>query len=86
MSEARKRTMVGRVYSDKMDKTVVVEVRRRVRDTRYRKIVQRRSRYKAHDENNNCKMGDKVEIIESRPVSKHKRWVVTRVIDKAVEV
>ena len=86
MSESRKRTMVGRVHSDKMDKTIVVEVRRRVRDSRYRKIVQRRSRYKAHDEENVCKKGDKVEIIEARPFSKEKRWVVTRVIEKAVEV
>ena len=86
MSESRKRTLVGRVYSDKMDKTIVVEVRRRVKDSRYKKIVQRRSRYKAHDEENICKKGDKVEILEARPMSKTKRWVVTRVIDKAVEV
>jgi small subunit ribosomal protein S17 len=78
--------MTGRVYKDKMSKTIVVEVRRRVRDTRYRKIVTRRSRYKAHDENNECKVGDIVEICESRPMSAEKRWVVTRIVERAVEV
>ena len=86
MGSERKRTMVGRVHSDKMDKTVVVEVTRRVRDTRYKKFLQKRSRYSAHDENNECKIGDKVEIIESRPLSKDKHWVVTKVMEKAVEV
>ncbi len=82
----RKRTMVGRVRSDKMDKTVVVEVSRRVMDPRYKKFVQKRARYAAHDENNECKIGDKVEIMESRPLSKSKRWVVSRVVAKSVEV
>ena len=86
MGSERKRTMIGRVHSDKMDKTVVVEVTRRVRDPRYKKFVQKRARYAAHDENNECKIGDKVEIIESRPLSKNKHWVVTKVMEKAVEV
>ncbi len=86
MADGRKRTLVGRVSSDKMNKTIVVEVRRRIREPRYKKYVERRARYKAHDENNECKKGDTVEIIESRPLSKDKRWVVTRVIEKAVEV
>ena len=86
MVESRKRVMTGHVRSDKMDKTVVVEVRRRVRDERYKKYVQRRSRYKAHDEGNECKIGDFVEIREERPLSADKRWVVTRVLEKAVEV
>jgi small subunit ribosomal protein S17 len=86
MGSERKRTMIGRVHSDKMDKTVVVEVSRRVRDPRYKKFIQKRARYAAHDENNECKIGDKVEIIESRPLSKNKHWVVTKVMDKAVEV
>jgi small subunit ribosomal protein S17 len=86
MADERKRTMTGRVSKDKMDKTVVVEVRRRVQDQRYKKIITRHSRFKAHDENNECRVGDLVEIRESRPLSKDKRWVVTRVIDKAVEV
>lgn len=86
MAEGRKRTLQGFVYSDRMDKTVIVEVRRRVRDPQYKKFIERRSRYKAHDANNECKIGDQVEIIESRPLSKDKRWVVTKVMVKAVEV
>jgi small subunit ribosomal protein S17 len=86
MADERKRTMTGRVYKNKMDKTVVVEVRRRVQDTRYKKIITRRARFMAHDEANECRIGDLVEIRESRPLSKEKRWVVTRVVEKAVEV
>lgn len=86
MGSERKRTMIGRVYSDKMDKTIIVEVSRRVIDPQYKKFVQKRARYAAHDEANDCKVGDKVEIIESRPLSKSKRWVVTRIVEKAVEV
>ena len=83
MASERKRVMTGRVYKDKMNKTVVVEVRRTVRD---KKIVTRRSRYKAHDEKNECKVGDLVEIREARPISRGKRWIVTRVVEQAVEV
>ena len=86
MAEGHKRHLIGRIKSNKMDKTVVVEVRRRVRDKRYKKIIQRRSTYKAHDEDNECHIGDLVEIKESRPISRDKRWVVTRILDKAVEV
>ena len=86
MAEERKRTMTGRVYKDKMDKTVVVEVRRRVQDRRYKKIITKLGRFQAHDAGNECKVGDLVEIRESRPLSKEKRWVVIRVIEKAVEV
>jgi small subunit ribosomal protein S17 len=86
MVDGRKRTLTGRVHSDKMEKTIVVEVCRRVRDPRYKKIIQKRSRFKAHDENNECKIGDEVEIIESRPLSKEKRWVVTKITNKAAEV
>jgi len=86
MADERKRMMTGRVHKDRMDKTVVVEVRRRVRDPHYKKIITRRSRFKAHDERNECRVGDLVEIRESRPLSKEKRWIVTRVIEKAVEV
>ncbi len=81
-----KRVMTGRVYKDRMNKSVVVEVRRRVTDSRYKKIVTRRSRFMAHDEKNECKVGDVVEIKESRPLSRDKRWVVVRIILKAVEV
>jgi small subunit ribosomal protein S17 len=86
MSEKNKQTLTGFVKSDRMNKTVVVVVSRRVRETRYKKYINRRSSYKAHDENNECKVGDKVEIIASKPISKDKRWIVMRVIEKAVEV
>lgn len=86
MAESKKRVMTGRVFKDKMDKSIVVEVRRRVADSRYKKIVTRRSRYKAHDENNECKVGDIVEIREHRPISRDKRWMLVRVVTKAVEV
>lgn len=86
MSEKRLRTLRGTVRSDKMEKTVVVEVRRRVREPQYKKSIERRARYKAHDEKNECSIGDVVEITQSRPLSKEKRWVVTRVVEKAVEV
>jgi small subunit ribosomal protein S17 len=71
-----RRSLVGRVVSDKMDKTVTVQVIRRVKDERYRKYVSRRKTYKAHDEENSCTLDDEVVIEESRPYSKTKRWVV----------
>ncbi len=78
-----KRTMTGLVFSDKMDKTIVVQVRRRVKDKRYHKYMTLKSRYKAHDENNECKLGDTVEIEESRPLSRDKRWMLKRILNKA---
>ena len=72
-----KRELVGLVVSAKMDKTVVVEVVRRVKHPRYRKYVNRRKTYKAHDENNEFSLNDRVVIRESRPLSRTKRWVVT---------
>ncbi len=80
-----RRKLLGRVVSDKMDKTVVVEVVRRSRDAKYKKYVRSRNRYKAHDEKNECKTGDRVEIMEHRPLSKEKRWKVSRIIVRAVE-
>jgi small subunit ribosomal protein S17 len=80
-----RRTITGTVTSDKMDKTVVVTVIRRVRDRRFHKFVTRRVKYKAHDEHNTCGVGDLVEIIESRPFSRTKRWRVFRTIRKNVE-
>jgi small subunit ribosomal protein S17 len=71
-----RRMLVGRVVSDKMDKTVTVEVVRTVKHNRYHKFVTRRKKYHAHDENNECKVDDVVVIQESRPLSKTKRWVV----------
>jgi small subunit ribosomal protein S17 len=80
-----RRTITGTVTSDKMDKTVVVTVVRRVRDRRFHKFVTRRVKYKAHDEQNACAIGDVVEIIEARPMSKTKRWRILRTITKSVE-
>ncbi|HFC47036.1 MAG TPA: 30S ribosomal protein S17 [Dissulfuribacter thermophilus] len=79
-----KRVLVGRVTSDKMDKTVVVTVVRRFRHPIYGKFVQRRKKYMAHDPANQCRNGDKVTIEESRPFSKHKRWMVQRIVERAV--
>ncbi len=75
-----RRRLVGVVRSNKMDKTVVVEVLRRFVHGKYHKYVRTRMRYKAHDENNQYNEGDRVEIRENRPLSKQKRWVVTRLI------
>src|SRR5678816_3602899 len=84
---ARKRRLLGRVTSDKMQKTVVVEVQRFKLDPVYKKYVRVRTRYKAHDEKNEYKVGDKVEIIEHRPVSRDKRFKVVRLIERpAVEL
>jgi small subunit ribosomal protein S17 len=80
-----RRTMVGEVTSDKMDKTVVVRVTHRVRSQQYLKYMTKRMKYKAHDEKNEYKIGDKVEISESRPMSRDKRWRVTRLIERAKE-
>ncbi len=81
MSAARRR-LVGNVVSDKMDKTVVVLVERRVRHPRYGKVVRRTKKYKAHDEGNRCRVGDVVRIVESRPLSREKRWVVEEILKR----
>jgi small subunit ribosomal protein S17 len=89
MTEAKKslkRTLVGKVVSDKREKTVTVLVERRVKHPIYDKIVIRSSKYHAHDEKGEYKMGDLIEITESRPISKSKNWVVTRLVEKAVLV
>lgn len=78
-----RKTRVGRVVSDKMDKTVVVAIVDNVKHPLYKKIVKRTVRLKAHDENNECKIGDRVEVMETRPLSKDKRWRVTEIIEKA---
>jgi small subunit ribosomal protein S17 len=80
-----RRKLLGRVTSDKMDKTVVVEVVRNALDPVYKKYVRQRQRYKAHDELNQYKVGDRVEITEHRPISREKRWLVTKLIARAVE-
>jgi small subunit ribosomal protein S17 len=80
-----RRRLLGKVVSNKMDKTVVVEVARKSRDSMYKKYVRSRDRYKAHDEKNEFKVGDRVEIMEHRPISKGKRWKVVRLIARAVQ-
>ena len=79
-----RRTMVGTVVSDKMDKTIVVAVETRVPHKIYKKTVKRTLKVKAHDEENTCKVGDKVEIMETRPLSKDKRWIVVKIVEKAI--
>ena len=89
MTEAKtslKRTLIGKVVSDKRAKTVTVLVERSVKHPIYDKIVIRSSKFHAHDENGEFKLGDTVEIAESRPLSKTKNWVVTRLVQKAVLV
>jgi small subunit ribosomal protein S17 len=81
--EGQKKTLEGRVVSDKMDKTVVVRVDRLYRHRRYKKVVRAVKKYKAHDEENACQVGDLVRIIESRPLSRTKRWVVQEILEKA---
>ena len=86
MTEAKtslKRTLVGKVVSDKRAKTVTVLVERRVKHALYGMIVVKSSKYHAHDENNEYKLGDVIEIAESRPLSKTKNWVATRLVEKA---
>jgi small subunit ribosomal protein S17 len=80
-----KRTLIGRVKSDKMDKTIVVEVVRSKMDPVYKKYVRVRKSYQAHDEENSCKVGDRVEIIEHRPLSKMKRWKLLNLVERAVQ-
>ncbi|MDH5708121.1 MAG: 30S ribosomal protein S17 [Hylemonella sp.] len=89
MTEAKtslKRTLVGKVVSDKRAKTVTVLVERRVMHEMYGKIVAKSSKYHAHDENNEFKLGDTIEITESRPLSKSKNWVATKLVQKAAVV
>ena len=82
----QRRTLEGVVVSDKMDKTVVVRVERLVKDPRYHKYVRRHARFMAHDEANECGNGDRVRIIEHRPLSKKKRWKVQETLVKATQV
>jgi len=79
-----KRQQVGTVVSDKMDKTIIVLVERLVKHRVYKKYQKRRAKFAAHDDNNACKIGDKVLITESRPLSRMKRWRVTMIVEKAV--
>ncbi|MBS6314586.1 30S ribosomal protein S17 [Porcipelethomonas ammoniilytica] len=84
MSERNlRKTRVGKVVSDKMDKTIVVAIADNVKHPLYKKIIKRTVKLKAHDENNECRIGDRVEVMETRPLSKDKRWRVTNIIERA---
>ena len=84
MSErSLRKTRVGKVVSDKMDKTVVVAIVDNVKHPLYKKIIKRTVKMKAHDEKNECRIGDRVEIMETRPLSKDKRWRGTNIMEKA---
>jgi len=85
-AETGKREVFGRVVSDKMDKSVVVAVERQTRHGLYGKAQRRTSTFMAHDEANEARIGDRVAIVEARPLSRRKRWVVTRVVEKATEI
>ena len=80
-----RKTMIGTVVSDKMDKTIVVSVEDSVSHPIYKKTVKRTYKLKAHDEANECKVGDRVEVMETRPLSKDKRWRVVRIVEKAIQ-
>ena len=84
MSERNlRKTRTGMVVSDKMDKTIVVAIEDNVRHPLYKKIVKRTVRLKAHDENNECRVGDRVTVMETRPLSKDKRWRLVEILEKA---
>lgn len=82
--QGRRKTRQGTVVSDKMDKTVVVRVERLTKHPQYNKVIKRAKKLKAHDEHNQCAIGDIVEIMETRPLSKDKRWRVTEIVRKKV--
>ena len=79
----QRQTKIGRVVSDKMQKTIVVEVERRVQEAQYQRTIKRTSRFHAHDEDNTAKVGDRVRIEETRPLSKKKRWRLKEIVTKA---
>ena len=78
-----RKVRIGEVVSNKMDKTIVVKIEDSVKHPIYKKIIKRTIKFKAHDENNECKIGDRVEIMETRPLSKDKRWRLTKIVEKA---
>ncbi len=83
-TKKNKKELIGLIVSDKMDKSVVVRVERFVQHKVYKKYIKRYKKYHAHDEQNDCRIGDEVKIIETRPLSKHKRFRVTEIVKKAV--
>lgn len=83
MERADRKVRIGEVVSDKMDKTIVVAIADRVKHPLYKKVVKRTIKFKAHDEKNECTVGDKVKIMETRPLSKDKRWRLVEIVEKA---
>lgn len=83
MENKLRKTMIGKVVSDKMDKTIVVAVEKNVKHKLYGKIVKKTYKLKAHDEENVCQVGDKVKVMETRPLSKDKRWRLVEIVEKA---
>ncbi len=81
--DSLRKTKIGTVVSDKMDKTIVVAIADNVQHPLYKKIIKRTVKFKAHDEKNECSMGDRVQIMETRPLSKDKRWRLVRIVEKA---
>jgi len=82
-ARALRKTRVGRVISDKMDKTIVVSIETSVKHPLYKKIIKRTFKLKAHDENNECTIGDRVRVMETRPLSREKRWRLVEIVEKA---
>ena len=83
-ARGKRRQLMGTVVSDKMDKSVTVQVERLVKHKLYKKYIRRRTKFAAHDENNSCGVGDKVLMTESKPISRTKRWRISRIVEKAV--
>jgi small subunit ribosomal protein S17 len=83
---AQRKTRTGTVVSNAMQNTAVVAVQRRVQHPKYRKFLTRRTRYQAHDEQNQCEVGDTVVITECRPLSRHKRWRVSKIVERAAKL
>lgn len=85
MAKEQRKSLVGSVVSDKMDKTIVVKVERTRRHALYGKVIRVSKKYKAHDENNSASVGDTVQIVEARPFSKEKRWIMTEILERSQE-
>ena len=82
MERNLRKTRIGKVTSDKMDKTIVVAIENHVKHPLYKKVVKRTYKLKAHDENNECRIGDTVKVMETRPLSKDKRWRLVEIVEK----
>ena len=84
--QVARKVITGKVVSDKMEKTVVVAVESRVTHPRYKRIIRRTRKFKAHDADNSCHIGDKVKLVETRPLSKEKRWRVVEILERSVQI